>query len=173
MPAPYSGNTSTGQPEKTTTQLSVLASRFSRQPIRETSRKERGTLQQFIHLRAHGLSYDKISAQLNVSKPTLIQWSRKHQFDIQNLRAIETEALAEKCFAGRQQRWEQIGRDLRRVQEELAKRDLADVPTAQLLSQAVRLRAEASREVGDLRFSAAARHIPSEEYFEEVLDWQL
>jgi hypothetical protein len=45
MPAPYSGNTSTGQPEKTTTQLSVLASRFSRQPIRETSRKERGTLQ--------------------------------------------------------------------------------------------------------------------------------
>lgn len=135
--------------------------------------KDQETIAQFIHLRAQDLSYDKISAQLNVSKPTLIQWSRKHQFDIQNLRAIETEALAEKCFTGRQQRWEQISRDLSRVQEELAKRDLADVPTAQLLSQAVRLRAEASREVGDIRFSAAARHIPSEEYFEEVLDWQL
>jgi transcriptional regulator with XRE-family HTH domain len=135
--------------------------------------KDQETVAQFIHLRAQGLSYNRIAAQLNVSKPTLIQWSRKHQFDIQNLRAIETEALAEKCFASRQQRWEQISRDLHRVETELAKRDLAEVPTAQLLSQAARLRAEVSCEVGDIRFSVAARHIPSEEYFEEVLDWQV
>jgi hypothetical protein len=135
--------------------------------------KDHETVAQFIHLRAHGLSYDKIAAQLKVSKPTLIQWSRQHQFDIQNLRAIETEALAEKCFAGRQARWEQISHDLRRVEDELAKRDLADVPTAQLLRQTARLRAEVSREVGDIRFSTAVRHIPSEEYFEEVLDWQV
>ena len=135
--------------------------------------KDQETIAQFIHLRATGLSYDKISAELKVSKPTLIQWSRKHQFDIQNLRAIETEALAEKCFAGRQERWAQISRDLSRVEAELAKRDLADVPTSQLLTQAARLRAEVSREVGEIRFSAATRHLPSDEYFEEVLDWQV
>ena len=135
--------------------------------------KDPETIAQFVHLRAHGLSYDKISAQLNVSKPTLIEWSRKHQFDIHNLRAIETESLAEKCFARREDRWEQISRDLHRVEAELAKRDLTDVPTGQLLRQAARLRAEVSREVGDIRFSTAARHIPKEEYFEEVLDWQL
>jgi len=134
--------------------------------------KDQETVAQFIQLRAQGLSYDKISAQLKVSKPTLIDWSRKHQFDIQNLRAIETEALAEKCFASRQARWEQISRDLHRVEAELLKRDLADVPTGQLLTQAARLRAEVSREAGDVRFSTAARHIPSAEYFDEVLDWQ-
>jgi Homeodomain-like domain-containing protein len=95
--------------------------------------KDQETIARFIHLRANGLSYDKISAELKVSKPTLIQWSRKYQFDIQNLRAIETEALAEKCFAGRQERWELVSRDLSRVEAELAKRDLADVPTSQLL----------------------------------------
>ena len=135
--------------------------------------KDEETIARFIHLRASGLSYDKISAELKVSKPTLIEWSRKYQFDIQNLRAIETEALAEKCFAGRQERWAQISRDLGRVEAELAKRDLADVPTSQLLAQAAKLRAEASREVGALRFSTPTRHLPGDEYFEEVLDWQV
>jgi hypothetical protein len=37
--------------------------------------------------------------------------------------------------------------------------------------QAARLRAEASREAGDIRFTTAVRNIPSEEHFEEVLDW--
>jgi hypothetical protein len=100
--------------------------------------KDQETIARFIHLRANGLSYDKISAELKVSKPILIQWSRKYQFDIQNLRAIETEALAEKCFTGRQERWTQISRDLSRVEAELAKLDLADVPTSQLLTQAAR-----------------------------------
>ena len=133
--------------------------------------KDQETILQFIHLRAQGWTFARIATELKVSKPTLIGWSRQHQFEIQNLRAIETEALAEKCLASRQQRWEQLGRDLRRVHEELAKRDLSDIPTARLLTQAARLRAEASHEAGDIRFTTAVRNIPNEEYFEEVLDW--
>ena len=96
--------------------------------------KDQETIARFIQLQATALTYGKICAELKVSKPTLIQWSRKYQFDIQNLRAIETEALAQQCFAGQQERWAQISRDLRRVEAELAKRDLTDVPTSQLPS---------------------------------------
>ncbi len=135
--------------------------------------KDQETVARFICLRAQGWTFDRIAAELKVSKPTLIGWSRQHQFEIQNLRAIETEALAEKCFASRQQRWEQLARDLRRVEDELAKRDLSDIPTARLLTLAARLRAEAGREAGGIRFSTAVRNIPSEEYFEDVLDWQV
>jgi hypothetical protein len=39
-----------------------------------------------------------LATELNVSKPTLINWGRRFQFEIQNLRSVETEALAEKCF---------------------------------------------------------------------------
>ena len=127
---------------------------------------------QFIQLLSLGWTFDRIAADLNVSKPTL-GWSSQHQFEIQYLRAIETEALAEKCLASRQQRWEQFGRDLRRVHEELAKRDLSDIPTAMLLTQAARLGDEANREGGNVRFSTAVRNIPNEEYLEDVLDWQV
>ena len=66
-----------------------------------------------------------------------------------------------------------MGASLRRVEEELAKRDLADVPTSRLLALASNLRAEAGREAGQLRFSTAVRHIPVEEQFENVLNWEL
>ena len=135
--------------------------------------KDQETIERFIQLRAQGWSFARISAELNVSKPTLIQWSRKHQFEIQNLRAIETEALAESCLSSRQQRWEQTSQHLRRVEEELAKRNLDTVPTSRLLMLAFRLRAEAAREASQLRFSTSVRSIPSEEYFEDVLDWQV
>jgi hypothetical protein len=141
--------------------------------ISESSMKDQETKQRFIELRAAGLSFARIAEELKVSKPTLIQWSRLHQFEIQNLRAIETEALAEQCFVSQRERWEQIGRDLRRVEAELAKRDLRDVPTARLLSLAAKLRSEATRESAPVRLTTAVRDIPSDERFECVLDWKV
>ena len=43
------------------------------------------TQKKFILLRADGLSFDKITKQLKVSKPTLIQWSRLFQDDLQDM----------------------------------------------------------------------------------------
>ena len=56
-------------------------------------------VQRFIELRASGWTYDRLMTELNVTKPTLIAWSRKHQFQIQNLKTIELEALGEKWLA--------------------------------------------------------------------------
>jgi hypothetical protein len=39
-------------------------------------------VQRFIELRAQGWTYARLMTELNVSKPTLIAWSRKHQFTI-------------------------------------------------------------------------------------------
>lgn len=43
------------------------------------------TQKQFVLLRSQGKSYDRIAAELNVSRQTLINWSRKFRFEIQNL----------------------------------------------------------------------------------------
>src|SRR5512146_270209 len=51
------------------------------------------TQQRFVFLRAEGWSFARIAEDLQVSKPTLIKWSRKFQFDIQNQRAIIVESL--------------------------------------------------------------------------------
>ena len=43
------------------------------------------TVNRFIELRASGWTYARLMTELNVSKPTLIGWSRKHQFQILQL----------------------------------------------------------------------------------------
>jgi len=48
---------------------------------------------QFIELRAKGLSYQKISRRLKVSKSTLANWSTELEGEIASLRAMELEAL--------------------------------------------------------------------------------
>ena len=40
---------------------------------------------QFIHLRATGKSYQKISEELGVSKHTLIKWGKELSFEITHL----------------------------------------------------------------------------------------
>jgi transposase-like protein len=77
------------------------------------------TIARFIFLRSQGWSFNRIALELQVSKPTLIKWSRQHQFEIQNLRATETEVLAERVFGERHQRWETLAKQLKKLGGEL------------------------------------------------------
>ena len=131
------------------------------------------TIKRFIFLRSQGWSFNRISQELNVSKPTLIKWSRQHQFDIQNLRATETEALAETVFGSRQDRWRKLAAHLKRIEDEIEKRDLEDVPAGQLLSLAARLRAEIQRDCnGSVHFSETTGNIPGAERVFAEHQWQ-
>ncbi|MFI5212409.1 MAG: hypothetical protein ACHQTE_00420 [Candidatus Saccharimonadales bacterium] len=60
------------------------------------------TKQQFIELRANDESLAKIAKKLKVSKTTLIAWAKEHELDIQNLRAINYEALHEQYKVSQQ-----------------------------------------------------------------------
>ena len=133
--------------------------------------KDQETIDQFIALRASGKSYASISETLNISKPTLIDWGRKYQFLIQNLRAVEHEALIEQCTTSRQQRLESLGRDLKRAEEELAKRDLSTLPTSALFAIVTRLRNEVAREEESIRFSVDVNSVPQDEKVYSVIDW--
>jgi hypothetical protein len=52
--------------------------------------------QRFVFLHAEGWSFARIAEALKISKLTLINWSRKFQFEIMNQRAIITEVMLEK-----------------------------------------------------------------------------
>ena len=129
------------------------------------------TIARFIFVRSQGSSFNRIAVELNVSKPTLIKWSRQHQFDIANLRATETEALAERIFRPRHERWEVLARQLKRLEEEIEKRDLEEIPASRLHGIAARLRAEINRAMGQVRFSEITKSIPSEEYIIDCQEW--
>jgi hypothetical protein len=135
--------------------------------LRYTGRlmNDQETIARFIFMRSQGWSFNRIAAELKVSKPTLIKWSRQHQFDIQNLRATETEALAERILRPRHERWEALARQLKRLEEEIETRDLEEIPASRLHSAAAALRAEINREIGNsVHFSETTRKIPQEEF---------
>ena len=133
---------------------------------------DENTVQRFIELRAQGWSYARLMTELNVTKPTLIAWSRKHQFKIQNLKAIELEALGEKWLASVTDRVNQMGEQLQRVETELAQRNLGDLTTPQLHTLARSLRRQIAQAAASPGFTVPINEIPAGEYHEQVQDWQ-
>ena len=110
-------------------------------------------------------------AELNVSKATLIRWSRKHQFEIQNLRAIEMEALANQWLTSVTERVNALGEQLRKVEAELATRDVKDLSTGQLHSLAQALRRQIEKATGAVQFTSPVAEIPNDEFHDQVQDW--
>ena len=133
---------------------------------------DENTVQRFIELRAQGKTYARLMTELNVSKPTLIGWSRKHQFQIQNLKAIELEALGEKWLASVADRVNALGGQLRAVEAELKQRSVGELTTPQLYALARSLRRQIESATGSPGFTVPVNEISSEEYHEQVQDWQ-
>ena len=97
------------------------------------------TKQQFMLLRASGRSYEAIAHELGVSKKTLIKWGREYREEIRTLEEIELDALRERYRLTAQAQVKRYGDQLNRVVEELAQRDLSEVPTAKLYDVFIKL----------------------------------
>lgn len=134
--------------------------------------KDESIVQRFVELRVQGRAFSSIAAELNVSKPTLIAWSRKHQHLIENLRAIEREQLLEKLIASSENRMQALGDQLRVAETELSKRDLTTLSTGRLLTHVSSLRRQLLREAGSMKFVSPVDHIPEDEYADRIQVWQ-
>src|SRR5919205_2874769 len=93
---------------------------------------------EFVQLRAKGLPYAKIAERLGVAKSTLANWNAELEAEIASARAMELEALQEEYFLLKEGRIRLLGEQLRRIQEELAGRDLADLSTDKLMDLMLR-----------------------------------
>ena len=91
------------------------------------------TKEQFIQLRAQGVSYSNISKEIGKSKQTLIDWGKELEEQIRNLKAIELEAIYEKYFLLKEARLQSFGIVTQRIRQEIESRDFSDIPTEKLL----------------------------------------
>lgn len=127
-------------------------------------------------MRSQGWSFNRITVELNVSKPTLIKWSRQYQIEINNFRATETEALVEVVFGARHERWRRLAAQLKKLEEEIEKRDLEEIPASRLHGIAAQLRAEIARETAapqaPLQFGERSNTIPDSERLVFTTDWK-
>lgn len=133
--------------------------------------KDQETVRRFIELRAQGWSCVRIANELGVAKSTLVEWSRKFRFELNNQRALELDELRSRVLGTSQSRIEGLAEKLSRVEEELRKRDLATVPTSRLYYLAEALRRQIQRETDAVSFVTPVKDIPQDEYVEQVQEW--
>src|ERR671939_2085387 len=93
---------------------------------------------EFVQLRAKGLPYPKIAQRLGVAKSTLANWNAELEAEIASARAVELEALQEEYFLLKEGRIRLLGEQLRRIRDELAGRNLADLSTDKLMDLRLR-----------------------------------
>ena len=79
------------------------------------------------------------------------QWLKEHEEEIENLKAIELDALREACWMMTQARIERLSARLEHITAELDKRDFSDVPMAKLVELEMKTRAELAREFAEPR----------------------
>jgi intein-encoded DNA endonuclease-like protein len=101
--------------------------------------KDLQTKEKFIELRAQGFSFDKISREIGISKPTLIKWNQEYTQEISNLIFFHSEKLIEEFKLLRIHKIESLSCTLNRVLEEIFKRSFENVSTKDLISIAFSL----------------------------------
>jgi len=129
-----------------------------------TAQKER-----LIELRAQGWSFDKIAKELGKAKQTLIDWSRELQDEIANRKALELDMLYEKYYLHKENRLQTFGELLKRIKDEIAGRNLKDVPTEKLLDLYIKYSDKVKEEVVEPRFKTS-QEITEDREEAELLD---
>jgi len=114
--------------------------------------KDNDTKARFIELRGQGLPLAKISAEINVSKPTLISWERDVKEEIEDVRAIELEAMYDKYYLSTRKKVEFFRDVLSRIQGELETRDLSTIPTDKLFAMYAHFYREAQHTFPKIEF---------------------
>ena len=114
--------------------------------------KDTQTKERFMELRAQGLPLVKIAAEINVSKTTLINWDKGFKEEIDNLRAMELEAMYDKYDLSTRKKVEFFGDVLSRIQRELETRDLSTVSTEKLFAMYAHFYREAQHTLPAIAF---------------------
>ena len=95
---------------------------------------------QFLQLRARGLSLAKIAAQLHLSPRTLVDWNRHLQTEIRSLKLLQLEALHEKHLGSLEEHFARWSQFLHRLESELFSRSRDfDILTTPVLARLVSL----------------------------------
>ena len=101
----------------------------------------------FIELRALGKSFESISKALNISKPTLILWSKEFELEIKNTKALFLDELKESYLITKEQRLKKLFNLMNKAEEQLDKRSFIDIPTEKLVKLYNELNGEISKEL--------------------------
>lgn len=88
----------------------------------------------FILLRAHGLSYDKIAQKLKTSKATLIQWSKLFEENIQEVQFHAYVEIKESYQWSIKSKYETLLKQLQKIDDGILNADLSQSSIKELFT---------------------------------------
>lgn len=104
-----------------------------------------------MELRADGHSYSEIRKQLGISKQTCVNWNRQLSDQISGLRAVRVQEVTESWLMAKERRLELFAEQISRLRDALDGRDLAEIPTGELLRLYLRYLDSVSRILDGLK----------------------
>jgi len=110
--------------------------------------------EQFINLRAQGLSFDKISSEIGVSKPILIKWAQEYGKQIAAAEYARGQELMAQFHLNRQSVLEDSVIELDRVRKAVKARDLGKESIKALLDMQADLEEKVTAILDERRSSA-------------------
>lgn len=126
----------------------------------------------FFKLRGvEGKSFDTISGELDVSKPTLIKWERSLRSELDEIRRSEMQNLISNYSYCLKARLEHLIKLSKRIEAELLDRDFTNTPTAKLTEMLLILNTRISEIESDNRLSDSNYEVGFDKlgYFTESL----
>src|SRR5215813_10897537 len=94
------------------------------------------TINQFLNLRAQGWSFARIADHLHVSKPTLLDWSHKHQSELEAIKANQARSLQAAVQASHELRLEHLKLFHTTLRQEIIKRTLQTLSDEEIQTMA-------------------------------------
>lgn len=88
---------------------------------------------EFIRLRAEGLSYRKIQERIKIGRSTCSRWEADLKDKISAFKAEQLESLYEEFSITRESRIKKLGTILNRLESEISRTDLSEVPADKLI----------------------------------------
>ena len=100
----------------------------------------------FITLRAENLSLSKIAEELGVSRRTCSKWDREFHQQISDEQNKRQEEFKDLYFVQRNARIKRLSDTLKRIDDELCKKDFSKIPTESLLKLKLKYESELAKE---------------------------
>lgn len=127
--------------------------------------KSQETKDNFLQMRGEGYSFQAIANKLNISKQTLIEWSKEFTTELQNIKTVRIEAVYNRFALTKDARITFMGEMIERVKSELDTRDLTKVGTERLFDIILKLSDALDKERESLVF------VSEPDYFQRVDQW--
>jgi len=108
--------------------------------------KDQETVEKFIQLRSEGKSFDKIAKLIKVSKPTLIDWGKKHEPLIDDLRVMRYEEILEKQKLTQEDRLTRLAKELKLAWESFEQKGYESLTKREVMNIILRLEERLSKE---------------------------